>query len=52
MKNSNMKMTVSLSKEEKKLFDKLCKDETRGPSDMFRHLLKCYVDYSKRNKKP
>ncbi len=35
-------VTISLTKEEKKLFDKLQKEETRGPSDQFRHMMKFY----------
>ena len=37
-------VTVSLKKEEKEQFEKLCKKETRGPSDQFRHMMKFYIE--------
>ena len=41
--NPNMKMTVSLKKEVKQIFDELCDVETHGPTDQFRHILKHYL---------
>ena len=37
-------VTISLKKEEKKIFEELCKNETRGPSDQFRHMMKFYIE--------
>ena len=37
-------VTISLKKEEKELFEKLQKKETRGPSDQFRHMMKFYLE--------
>lgn len=36
-------VTVSMSKEEKEIFEQLCEKETRGPSAQFRHMLKSYL---------
>ena len=36
---------LSLTKEEYKLFDKLCKEGTRGPSAQVRHMMKFFVEY-------
>jgi hypothetical protein len=41
-------VTLSLTKEEKQIFDKLCKEETRGPSDQFRHMMKFYLEHRKK----
>jgi len=38
-------VTISLTKEEKKMFDMICQAETRGPSDQFRHMMKFYQEY-------
>lgn len=37
-------VTISLTKEEKKQFENLQKEETRGPSDQFRHMMKFYLE--------
>jgi len=37
-------VTISLKKEEKEQFEKLQKEETRGPSDQFRHMMKFYLE--------
>ena len=44
MKMGNVPIiSISLTKEESKLFYDLCEKETRGVSDQFRHLLKFYI---------
>ena len=37
-------VTISLTREEKEMFEKLYKEETRGPSDQFRHMMKFYIE--------
>lgn len=37
-------INISLTKQEKEKFQKLCKTEIRGPSDMFRFLMQFYLD--------
>ena len=45
LKKGNMgNVTVSLTEEEEKQFKKLQNEETRGPSDQFRHMMKFYVE--------
>lgn len=39
----NMKMTISITKEQRNIFKDLCAIETHGPSDQFRHILKHYL---------
>lgn len=41
--DSSMKITLSITKEEKETFDELCDLETHGPSDQFRHMMKFYI---------
>ena len=38
-------ITISLNKEEKQLFDKLCEDGTRGPSAQVKHMMKFFINH-------
>lgn len=46
MKNDNVtNVTISFSKEEKKIFDELCEEETHGSSAQVKHMMKFYLKY-------
>lgn len=49
MKNGNVPIiSVSLTKDEAKQFSELCKQETRGLSDQFRHMMKFYLEHKEK----
>ena len=46
MTNGNVPIiSISLTKEEYALFEKLCKEGTRGPSAQVRHMMKLFVEH-------
>jgi hypothetical protein len=45
MNHENMvNISISLSKAEKKQFEELCNEETRGVTAQFRHMMKFYIN--------
>lgn len=38
-------ISISLSKAEKKQFDELCEEGTRGPTAQFKHMMKFYIKH-------